>query len=203
MLDLQDLCNKYIKILKFGFDNNDIIIKCITSQLYSNFDCTCRDVYKDIDDDSVSTNSKIFLYLQCLAKLSPINYSINKIPYACLLHHQHKQMEFYKSINFNDIDSEYIKNATVDFYHFTNMHKEFPYKIIVPTLKEDFIWHSLLLDNQCYLEYTTNIIGEPMDHVFHMDFSNEVSSSTSLRTEYNNKYRPILVQNSPTWYGCG
>lgn len=201
------LCNRYLKLLKFGKYNNDIINKYIRSRLYDNFECNGDNLpIEHINEDWIPINVQISLpeYLQALAKLSPINYNNNKISYASLIYHQNKQMELYECLSIHMINDNYIKKIIEDFDHFIKMHKHYPQNIIIPTEDEDFVWHSFLLNNKDYLDYTEKILGKPLDHIFHLDYQDKKYNSDIIRNKYNEQHRPYLLpEEKSSWDGCG
>lgn len=147
-------------------------------------------------------------YELLLAKLSPLNFEKKNITYGALLFHHEKQMEFYKSLKNNSIDTNQIILAIDDYFHFLLMHKFNPLSFIFPTLKEDLIWHSHMQNNQSYLLTTQDIIGKPLDHIFHIDLSHHKDISDKIRDDYNSSHRPLLLSLSvkssdDDFFGCG
>ena len=96
-------------------------------------------------------------------------------------------IEFKDNPN-NDIkfDDKWI----ISYMLFLEICKKYPKEMIIPTVKEDFVWHSHLQDHHSYVNDMQNYLGYILDHQTDIDVNKHINKSTEIKCDYyNNKFK--------------
>lgn len=142
-------------------------------------------------DEIKSTNTDIEA-IRTIHRIHPILYQKREtvkpewLYAACV-----RQNEFYKKIY--PLLSKYNYSEWKQKYKlFLQMCTKNPTKIIVPSLIEDFIWHAHMQDNLKYIQDTTKIYGQVLDHrddYNEKDMQNFITETKTIREK--NLDKPI------------
>lgn len=184
---LPHLCKHYRTQLQIA-DKNHIEIKNVLLGLYgSRYSCTNQTTIESAPD-----------WVPVLARMDPLKFmNHNKfmgtdITYDWLLDQHDKQMEFYSKTK-STIDplvleegSEDMKILLMNYDIFLNLCRKYP-KVIVPSLIEDFVWHSHMIDHESYVTDTIKIFGKLLLHRNDIDSKSYEKKSNHYRKQYYNQ----------------
>jgi len=179
---LPELCNYYKSQLQYAnkeakwlANYYHVVSKYSIEYNFHNNSMTCEDRLK---------------WSNTLAKLIPQNYMNGSIPYKSLIKQHNSQVIFYNRIkdeidpiNF-ETDINTSQGMIYNYACFLEMCYETKNVIIIPTLLEDFVWHSHMQDNDEYVKNMTKIFGRVLGHDNETDFKHHEKKSNEIRNSY-------------------
>lgn len=184
---LHDLINP------LDFKNHNNNNQFSSHKVYYNF------VKDNLDLFSVSKMNPIeHLYYRTNSEQKPINTlweNLIKQYYSQLQFKQKITHIFGKNIM---LTKEQLSNMVINYYMFLDMCNRNKDTMIIPTIQEDFIWHSHLLDHNNYMKDTTSIFGKPLNHIIDEDKveNNRVISFEIRQNYYKNLYGDLFGNDS-------
>jgi hypothetical protein len=131
-------------------------------------------------------------WIRSLSRLDPHAFIDKKITFAWLYDQHNKQMEFNSKIQskLNELDmndqSEHMNHLILNYAQFLEMCAGHKKDIIVPTLLEDFVWHSHMIDHETYVEDMKKIFGKILGHRNDIDVEQYEKRSNDIRKSYYN-----------------
>ena len=137
-------------------------------------------------------------WIRSLARLNPYKFMNGQINYHWLYDQHKKQLGFHKRIqplidpldlssNSRDMGQLLLQYAT--FLEICSENKD---EIIVPTLLEDFVWHSHMIDHETYVNDMKKILGKILGHTNDDDHTQYQNRSNEIR---QNHYNKVLLAN--------
>lgn len=123
----------------------------------------------------------IFNWLLSVHKLQPVSfYSKLRLDLNEFLTEHHKQLEFCHKIQ-PKLPNINMEKAIQEYYAFLVMCKDNPKQTVIPTLGEDFVWHSHMQENEAYIKDTIQIFGHILDHRTDLEMERIKPESDKIR----------------------
>ena len=104
-------------------------------------------------------------WIEMTKTMNPVEYAKGSMTY----NYHHDQIEFARKLfpvlYYADIEHDKVMDGLIENYcNFLSLCKLYPKQMIVPSLIEDFVWHSHMTDHKSYVEDTTRIFGKILNH---------------------------------------
>ena len=173
------LCPKYQSHVSFAVNNVSKNKKMRTNiNKYIDFQHKVLSALIDTRLPSIQLlmDVNIYYWLLSIHKLQQIKYqSMDPLDFEDFINEYEKQMEFSHKIypivgNIDFRDNQKILDKYVHNYaDYLAICKNNPKSMVVPSLTADFVLHSHMLDNDCYVKDTNNIFGRILDHKMDID----------------------------------
>lgn len=185
--NISSLCINYRTGLEYAIKNNSDIKKYISSNYYyihqkvSPFLFMHKYIFKNKNSND---------WIITLMKMEPINCYNTKWPsQESLLKMHDSQVKFAEKVlpivnKFNFDDTKTIQELTDKYGLFLTLCLKNQTKPIVPTLIEDFMWHSHMTDNPNYVRMTKYMFGRILPHHAHIESPKIIEESQNIRKKF-------------------
>lgn len=144
---------------------------------------------RDLYDIPFPYSSKLS-WMHMLMRMSPKKfYYRHNFTKSELVAKHHEQLKFaskvlqrVENLNFDDeaTHDHFIKRYGL----FLTLCSKESNQIIVPTLLEDFVWHSHMTDNGSYVDMCYKIFGYILDHRTDIDIESAKTASSKIRNDF-------------------
>ena len=206
---LGDAMREYKRQLVFARENEKYVLKFINHHSRTYYEEPSVGVWKKMnlklnDEYDIFMNSRTWIRTVC--KMNPVEYHAEHTIYCSnyfskswVMYYHENQLTFAGKILplmwdvdlSNEKHTERLIHNYAGFLHLCNSSK----KTIVPTLLEDFVWHSHMMLHTEYVEDTTKIFGRVLDHRIKMtkeELEEKKKESEQVRSE-NGKNENMIV----------
>lgn len=173
--NLGGLMTGYRDLLYYGVKNGDKLKSFLEK----------RDLY----DIRFPYSSKL-TWMNMLMQMSPKKYYYNyHFTKSELVAKHHEQLQFATKVlqrveNLNFDDNATYDHLTKRYGLFLSLCLKERNQIIVPTLLEDFVWHSHMTENQSYVSMCKSIFGYILDHRTDIDIESAKAESSKIRNDF-------------------
>jgi len=171
VVDFKEVCQRYEKLIRYVNANKDLtsdtpMLKAAI-RIYLKF---------ELKPEILQLETSAVAWVWCVHKLHPLKYAtylqnpvlyrtgqplkdmVNFLKNACI-----RQKSFCEKI-IPQLDSFNLYVWKHEYKHFLGWCKQYPNKTIVPSLHEDFIWHSHMQDHQGYRADSFKKLNFILDH---------------------------------------
>jgi len=148
-------------------------------------------------------SNDMFDWLLSVHKLQPVQFHMqSRLDFLTFLEENNKHMEFCHKIQ-PKLPNFKINDAIEEYYHFLMMCKDNPKQLVIPTLREDFIWHSHMQDHEIYVKDTIQIFGHILDHRTDLEMERVKPISDEIRQKSLKTKEPEKDKNKQPTNSCG
>ena len=148
---------------------------------------------------------QVFRWIISVHKLQPKNFHLTQsLNQDDFMTEHFKQIEFSKKIQ-SVLEKFDLTKFTEDYHHYLETCIKNPSKIIIPNLRQDFMWHSHMQDHATYVADTVSIFGHILDH--RTDTEEQANSNRlqrksqqNTKTKYNKNTIPYSSCSGTIYY---